>query len=61
MLKPRVTRITFDPDNPQLVFAGLEIGGVWRSTDGGRSFENASTGLVSEDIHDVDEHFEKSQ
>jgi hypothetical protein len=53
VMKPRVTRITFDPDDPELVFAGLEIGGVWRSTDGGRSFENASAGLVSEDIHDV--------
>jgi len=53
VMKPRVTRITFDPDDPDLVFAGLEIGGVWRSTDGGRSFENTSAGLVSEDIHDV--------
>ena len=53
VLRPRVTRILFDPDDPDLVFAGLEIGGVWRSTDGGRSFENASAGLVSEDIHDV--------
>jgi len=53
VLKPRVTRILFDPDDPNLVFAGLEIGGVWRSTDGGRSFENASSGLVSEDIHDL--------
>jgi photosystem II stability/assembly factor-like uncharacterized protein len=50
---PRVTRILFDPDDPDLVFAGLEIGGVWRSIDGGRSFENASSGLVSEDIHDL--------
>ncbi len=53
VLKPRVTRIAFDPDDADLVFAGLEIGGVWRSTDGGMSFENASAGLVSEDIHDV--------
>ena len=53
VLKPRVTRILFDPDDPDLVFAGLEIGGVWRSTDGGKSFENASAGLVSEDIHDI--------
>ena len=44
VMKPRVTRITFDPDDPDLVFAGLEIGGVWRSTDGGKSFENASAG-----------------
>ena len=44
-------RIAFDPDDPDLVFAGLEIGGVWRSTDGGKTFQNASAGLVSEDIH----------
>jgi photosystem II stability/assembly factor-like uncharacterized protein len=53
VFKPRVTRILFDPDDPDLVFAGLEIGGIWRSTDGGRSFDNASSGLVSEDIHDL--------
>jgi photosystem II stability/assembly factor-like uncharacterized protein len=51
VMKPRVTQITFDPDDPDLVLAGLEIGGVWRSTDQGRSFRSASEGLVSEDIH----------
>ena len=53
VMRPRVTQITFDPDDPDLVFAGLEIGGVWRSTDRGRTFQNASAGLVSEDIHGV--------
>jgi photosystem II stability/assembly factor-like uncharacterized protein len=32
---------------------GLEIGGVWRSTDGGKTFHSASQGLVSDDIHDI--------
>jgi photosystem II stability/assembly factor-like uncharacterized protein len=53
VLQPRVTKIQFDPDDPKLVWAGLEIGGVWRSDDGGASFERASDGLVSDDIHDV--------
>jgi photosystem II stability/assembly factor-like uncharacterized protein len=51
VMRPRVTQIVFDPDDPDLVFAGLEIGGVWRSTDKGRTFQSASDGLVSEDIH----------
>ncbi len=53
VMKPRVTKIQFDPDDPDLVWAGLEIGGVWRSTDGGKTFTSASQGLVSEDIHDI--------
>ena len=49
---PRLTRIVFDPKDPNLVYAGVEIDGVWRSADGGRSFEKCrSEGLVSEDIH----------
>jgi photosystem II stability/assembly factor-like uncharacterized protein len=53
VLKPRVTKIQFDPDDPDLVWAGLEIGGVWRSTDGGKTFHSASQGLVSDDVHDI--------
>ena len=37
-LFPRVTKIQFDPGIGQSVWAGLEIGGVWRSEDGGQSF-----------------------
>ena len=44
VIRPRVTQIVFDPDDPDLVFAGLEIGGVWRSTDRGRTFQSASRG-----------------
>ena len=51
VIRPRVTQIVFDPDDPDLVFAGLEIGGVWRSTDSGRTFQNASQGLISDDVH----------
>ena len=53
VLVPRVTKIQFDPENPDLVWAGLEVGGVWRSHDAGRSWRQTSSGLVSEDVHDV--------
>lgn len=49
--KPRVTQILFDPLDPATVWAGVEIGGVWHSTDCGDSWEPRSEGLVSEDIH----------
>jgi photosystem II stability/assembly factor-like uncharacterized protein len=50
--RPRVTVITYDPRDPSHVYAGVEIDGVWRSADGGRSFTKApSQGLISEDIH----------
>lgn len=51
--KPRVTQILFDPLDPETVWAGVEIGGVWRSTDGGDSWEPRSEGLVSDDIHGI--------
>src|SRR5262249_51522222 len=51
VLYPRVTQIVFDSEDKDLVLAGLEIGGVWRSRDGGRSFAKASTGMVSDDVH----------
>jgi photosystem II stability/assembly factor-like uncharacterized protein len=47
----RVTQIVFDPDDPSIVLAGVEIDGVWRSTDGGRTFARADVGLVTDDIH----------
>jgi photosystem II stability/assembly factor-like uncharacterized protein len=53
VLRPRVTKIEFDPDDPNRAWSGLEIGGVWRSRDAGLHWEAASNGLVSEDIHDV--------
>ena len=48
---PRVTQIVFDPKDPNLVWVGVEIDGVWRSEDGGRTFEKHVRGLDTEDIH----------
>jgi photosystem II stability/assembly factor-like uncharacterized protein len=50
--RPRVTQIVRDPRDPDRLFAGVEIDGVWRSEDAGRSWRKCrGEGLVSEDIH----------
>ncbi|MFM9966780.1 MAG: WD40/YVTN/BNR-like repeat-containing protein [Burkholderiales bacterium] len=47
----RVTDILPDPDNPQQIWAGVEIDGVWRSVDGGEHWTRSSKGLITDDIH----------
>jgi photosystem II stability/assembly factor-like uncharacterized protein len=49
----RVTQILFDPIDRNVVWAGIEIGGVWRSTDHGLNWVFLDRGLVSGDIHGV--------
>jgi photosystem II stability/assembly factor-like uncharacterized protein len=49
--RPRVTQILFDPVDPKLVWMGVEIDGVHRSSDGGNTWTKTSAGLVSEDVH----------
>lgn len=51
--KPRVTQILFDPIDKDTLWAGVEIDGVHRSTDGGRSWKKVGQGINSEDIHGV--------
>ena len=49
----RVTQILFDPFDRHTVWAGIEIGGIWRSTDGGLHWVFLDQGLVSGDIHGI--------
>jgi photosystem II stability/assembly factor-like uncharacterized protein len=49
-LTPRVTCLLIDAVDGAM-FAGVEIGGVRRSRDGGRTWEVLSAGLSSQDIH----------
>lgn len=49
----RVTQILFDPIDRNMVWAGIEIGGIWRSTDRGLNWTFVDKGLVSGDIHGV--------
>lgn len=48
---PRVTQVLFDPLDEDVVWAGVEIDGVYKSSDGGRSFRKHGKGLISDDIH----------
>jgi photosystem II stability/assembly factor-like uncharacterized protein len=36
---PRITNIALHPQNPDIIFASVEIGGVFRSLDGGKSWD----------------------
>ncbi|HEV7226367.1 MAG TPA: hypothetical protein VGN42_26910 [Pirellulales bacterium] len=47
----RVTTLVADPLQRDRLWAGLEIDGVWTSTDGGASFRRIGQGLSSADIH----------
>jgi len=51
--KPRVTQILFDPIDKDTLWAGVEIDGVHRSTDRGRTWKKVGQGINSEDIHGV--------
>jgi photosystem II stability/assembly factor-like uncharacterized protein len=53
VLRPRVTKIEFDYEDQNLAWCGLEVGGVYRSRDAGNTWEHASQGMISDDVHDV--------
>ena len=42
----RVIRLVVDPTNPQEIYAGLEVGGVIRSLDGGETWEDCTEDLL---------------
>jgi photosystem II stability/assembly factor-like uncharacterized protein len=50
---PRVTALSVDPADRNVVWAGVEVDGVRRSLDGGESWTRVSGGLDDPDIHDV--------
>ncbi|MSQ87992.1 MAG: hypothetical protein EXR32_01785 [Betaproteobacteria bacterium] len=47
----RVTQILFDPIDHDTMWAGVEIGGIYRSSDRGKSWIFLDQGLVSGDVH----------
>ncbi len=51
LLWTRVTCIVGDPNNAEELWAGVEIDGVHRSRDGGRTWQPIGSGLSSRDIH----------
>jgi len=51
--RPRITQIIIDPRDARRAWCSIEIGGVWRSEDGGRSWTPCAVGLVSDDVHNM--------
>jgi len=49
----RVTQMLFDPRDHNTIWAVVEIGGVYRSTDRGQTWELKTEGLVSGDMHGI--------
>jgi len=50
---PRVTALSVDPTDNRVVWAGIEVDGVRRSTDGGDSWQTITSGIPDPDIHDI--------
>ena len=49
----RVTSIHFDPSDPDTIWITIEIDGVFRSTDRGKSWTRLVNGLTDCDTHDL--------
>ncbi len=43
---PRVMRLAIDPQNPDAIYAPMEVNGVMRSSDGGETWQDCSANLV---------------
>src|SRR5260370_646235 len=51
IIHTRVTCLIADPQEPETLWAGVEIDGLFRSRDFGRTWEAVGEGLSSRDIH----------
>tara|TARA_R110002096_G_scaffold386418_3_gene580486 strand:- start:34473 stop:38996 length:4524 start_codon:yes stop_codon:yes gene_type:complete len=49
----RINRITFDPNNSTIVWAGAPAGGLWKSTDGGTSWSSNTDLLPNLGVSDI--------
>jgi photosystem II stability/assembly factor-like uncharacterized protein len=49
----RVTQLLFDPFISTTLWATIEIGGIYRSLDGGETWRLLTYGLVSADVHGI--------
>ena len=52
-LQSRARYLTYDPAAPQRLYAGIEVGGMLLSDDGGHRWQPANEGLTDMDIHEV--------
>src|SRR5262249_49565629 len=51
IIHTRVTTLLADPTAPDTVWCGVEIDGLYRSRDAGRTWQPVGQGLSSRDIH----------
>jgi photosystem II stability/assembly factor-like uncharacterized protein len=51
IIHTRVTTLTADPADPESVWAGVEIDGLYHSRDAGQTWHKTGSGLSSQDIH----------
>jgi photosystem II stability/assembly factor-like uncharacterized protein len=51
IMHSRLTTLIADPTEPETIWAGVEIGGLHRSRDGGLTWQPLGKGLSSQDIH----------
>ena len=52
-LQSRARYLTYDPVSPGRLYAGIEVGGMLVSDDGGASWRPANEGLTDMDVHEV--------
>nr|NIO11116.1 hypothetical protein [Deltaproteobacteria bacterium] len=52
-LAPRIRALSEDPRLPSRLYAGVEVGGLLVSDDGGNSWQAANEGLTDPDIHQI--------
>ncbi len=52
-LQSRARYLTYDPASPDRLYAGIEVGGMVISDDGGQSWQPANEGLTDMDIHEI--------
>jgi photosystem II stability/assembly factor-like uncharacterized protein len=53
IMHTRVTSLCAHPHDPNTLWAGVEIDGMYRSRDAGNTWQSVGTGLSSQDIHDI--------
>ena len=52
-LQSRTRYLAYDPENKNRLYAGIEVGGMVLSDDGGRGWEPCNEGLTDMDIHEI--------
>ena len=52
-LQSRARCLTYDPAAPERLYAGIEVGGLLVSDDGGNHWKPANEGLTDADVHQI--------